>query len=111
MLHRGVEDESWSRLMPGPAPHRRPTFPDEFLAEARRLTAARTAASHLRQRARLVLLLHECPTLSNVQAAAVVDLHPNSTRLWRKRWARGKFHPQDEPGRARKPVFSPPRSG
>jgi len=25
--------------MPGPAPHYRPTFPDEFLAEARRLVA------------------------------------------------------------------------
>jgi transposase len=95
--------------MPGPAPHDRPTFPEEFLAEARRLTAARTAASHLRQRARLVLLLHETPTLSNVQAAALVDLHPNSIRLWRRRWACGRFHFQDESGRGRKPAFSPPR--
>jgi transposase len=95
--------------MPGPAPHYRPTFPDAFLAEARRLTAARTTASHLRQRARLVLLLHETPTLSNVQAAAVVDLHPSSIRLWRKRWASGQFSLQDESGRGRKPVFSPPR--
>ena len=95
--------------MPGPVPHYRPTFPEEFLAEARRLTAARTAASHLRQRARLVLLLHEDPTLSNVQAAAEVDLHLNSVRLWRRRWADGQFHLQDEPGRGRKPVFSPPR--
>src|SRR5262249_49996500 len=102
---------SWSRLMPGPAPHYRPTFPDELLAEARRLTAARTAASHLRQRARLVLLLHEAPTLSNVQAAAVVDLHPNSVRLWRRRWARGQFHLQDDPRRGRQPVLSPPPSG
>jgi transposase len=94
--------------MPGPAPHYRPIFPDEFLAEARRLTAARTAASHLRQRAELVLLLHERPTLSNVQAAAAVDLHPNSIRLWRKRWAAGQFTLQDESGRGRKPGFSPP---
>ena len=97
--------------MPGPAPHYLPTFPEEFLAEARRLTAARTAASHLRQRARLVLLLHEDPTLSNVQAAALVDLHPNSIRLWRRRWAGGQFHFQDESGRGRKPVFSPPQIG
>jgi transposase len=94
--------------MPGPAPHYRPIFPDEFLAEARRLTAARTAASHLRQRGELVLLLHEMPTLSNVQAAARIDLHPNSIRLWRKRWAAGQFTLQDEPGRGRKPGFSPP---
>jgi transposase len=95
--------------MPGPAPYYSPTFPDEFLAEARRLTAARTAASHLRQRARLVLLLHETPTLSNPQAAAMVDLHPNSIRLWRKRWASGQFCLQDESGRGREPIFSPPR--
>jgi hypothetical protein len=93
--------------MPGPPPHFCPTFPEEFLAEVRRITAARTAASHLRQRARLVLLLHECPTLSNVAAAAAVDLHPNSIRLWRKRWTNGCFTLEDESGRGRKPIFSP----
>jgi hypothetical protein len=94
--------------MAGPAPHYRPTFPDEFLNEARRLLRARTAASHLRQRAQLVLLLHESPSLSNVQAAARIDLHPNSIRLWRQRWAEGNFTFQDAQGRGRKPVFSPP---
>ena len=96
------------RIMPGPPPHSCPTFPEEFLAEARRFTAARTAASHLRQRARLALLLHEFPTLSSVAAAAAVDLHPNSIRLWRKRWANGSFTLEDESGRGRKPIFSPP---
>jgi hypothetical protein len=95
--------------MAGPPPHYCPTFPEEFLAEARRLTTARTAASHLRQRAHLVLLLHELPALSNVAAAAAVDLHPNSIRLWRKRWAGGCFTLEDESGRGRKPIFSPPR--
>jgi hypothetical protein len=94
--------------MPGPVPCYRPHFPDEFLATARRLTRARTAASHLRQRARLVLLLHEFPLLSNVAAATRLDLHPNSIRLWRQRWAEGHFTFQDAPGRGRKPVFSPP---
>jgi hypothetical protein len=94
--------------MAGPPPQYRPSFPDEFLAEARRLAAARTAASHLRQRAQLVLLLHGAPALSNVAAAAEVDLHPNSIRLWRKRWAAGRFTLEDAPGRGRKPVFSPP---
>jgi DNA-directed RNA polymerase specialized sigma24 family protein len=92
----------------GPSPHYRPTFPDEFLAEARRLAAARTAASNLKQRAQLVLLLHEFPALSNVQAAAQLDLHPNSIRLWRQRWAKGNFTFQDAPGRGRKHAFSPP---
>jgi hypothetical protein len=94
--------------MPGPPPQHRPAFPDEFLAQARRLVLARTAASHLRQRARLVLLLHEYPLLSNAAAAAQVGLHPNSIRLWRQRWAQGQFTLEDAPGRGRKPVFSPP---
>jgi DNA-directed RNA polymerase specialized sigma24 family protein len=94
--------------MSGPLPHYRPRFPEEFLAEARRLAAARTAAAHLRERARLVLLLHEHPALSNVEAAARLDLHPNAVRRWRQRWASGQFTFEDNPGRGRKPVFSPP---
>jgi transposase len=94
--------------MAGPLPLYRPTFPDDFLAEAQRLVGARTAASHLRQRARLVLLLQELPLLSNVEAAGRIDLHPNSIRLWRQRWAKGCFSLEDDAGRGRKPVFSPP---
>lgn len=93
--------------MPGPPPLYRPTFPDEFLAEARRLFHARTAASHFRQRACLVLLLHESSAISNVAAAARLDLHPSSIRRWRQRWATGQFTFEDEPGRGRKPDFSP----
>jgi hypothetical protein len=73
--------------MSGPPPQARPTFPPEFVAEAERLLRQRTAAAHLRQRARLALLLHEQPLLSHLQAGALVELHPNSVRLWRKRWA------------------------
>jgi transposase-like protein len=97
--------------MPGPPPRYRPSFSDEFLAEARRLAAARTAGSHLRQRAHLVLLLHECPSLSNAEVAARFDLHPNCVRRWRQRWAKGQLTFEDAPGRGRKPVFSPPRQG
>ena len=97
--------------MPGPLPHYRPTFAEDFLAEARRLVAARTAASHLRQRASLALLLHEFPTLSNVEVGARLDLHPNCVRRWRQRWAGGRLTFEDDPGRGRKPVFSPPRQG
>jgi hypothetical protein len=93
--------------MPGPSPHYRPSFPDEFLCEARRLVAARTAASHLRQRAQMVLLLHEHPLISNAEAAACLDLHPNCVRRWRQRWAQGNLTLHDAPGRGRKPTFSP----
>ena len=94
--------------MPGPLPRYRPSFPDEFLTEARRLVAARTAASHLRQRAHLALLLHERPSASNVEVAARLDLHPNCARRWRRRWAGGNFTLEDAPGRGRKRHFSPP---
>jgi hypothetical protein len=94
--------------MPGPLPHYRPCFTEEFLAEARRLVPARTEAAHLRQRARLALLLHEQPSISNVQAAALLDLHPNCIRRWRQRWANGRLTFEDDPGRGRKPDFSPP---
>lgn len=94
--------------MPGPSPHYRPSFPDAFLAEARRLVAARTAASHLRQRARMVLLLHEHRSISNVEAADRLNVHPNCVRRWRQRWAQGQFTLEDAPGRGRKPTFSPP---
>ena len=89
--------------MPGPPPLHHPSFPAEFLAEARRLFLARTAASHLRQRARLVLLLYEYPTLSDAAAAARLDLHPNSIR----RWAGGQFTLEDDPGRAASRSFPP----
>ena len=97
--------------MPGPLPQHRPSFPDDFLADARRLLAARTAASHLRQRARMALLLHEHPSISNVDLAARLDLHPNCVRRWRQRWAGGNFTFQDAPGRGRKPSFSPSGQG
>ena len=97
--------------MPGPLPQYRPSFPDEFLTEARRLVAAYTAASHLRQRAQLALILHESPSILNTQAAARLGIHPNRVRRWRQRWAGGNFTFEDAPGRGRKPIFSPPRQG
>ncbi len=97
--------------MPGPLPRYRPRFTEAFLLEARRLVQARTAASHVRQRAQLVLLLHELPTIFNTEAAAQLDLHPNCIRRWRQRWANDQLTLEDRPGRGRKPVFSPSGTG
>ena len=96
--------------MPGPAPLYRPRFPAEFLEQARDLVRRRTARADLRQRALLVLLLHEQPALSNVEAGLRVELQPNAVRRWRRRWAPGRFSLADQPGRGRKPSFSPPGS-
>ncbi|CAN5915433.1 hypothetical protein BH23PLA1_BH23PLA1_41640 [soil metagenome] len=97
--------------MPGPAPLYRPAFPDEFLDECRSLVRKRMAPHGQHQRARLVLLLHESPELSNVAAGALVELHANSVHRWRHRWACGEFSLADQAGRGRKPAFSPSRSG
>ncbi len=96
-------------IMSGPLPAYRPVFPRDFLALARQTVRRRRAVSfQLRQRATLVLHLHERPSLSNVQAGQLVGLHPDSVRHWRRRWAAGDFAFDDETGRGRKPRFSPP---
>jgi hypothetical protein len=88
--------------MSGPAPSFRPEFPVEFLDECRRAVRLRSVARGEFQRARLALLLHGDATLSNVEAGAAVELHPNSVRLWRRRWADGDFSLIDQEGRGRK---------
>jgi hypothetical protein len=96
--------------MPGPIPLYQPDFPAAFVAQAQRLVQQRTIAYQLRQRARLVLLLQQPPEISNVAAAAQVELHPNSVRHWRQRWAQGDFGLEDASRRGRQPRFSPPGS-
>ena len=93
--------------MPGPAPFDCPAFPDEFIDTCRSLVRRRTVPHAERQRARLVLLLHESPDLSNVAAGALVKLHSSSVHRWRHRWACGNFSLVDRVGRGRKPAFSP----
>jgi hypothetical protein len=99
--------------MRGPTPTYKPTFPPEFVEQANKIMHQRTVRYQLRQRARLVLLFHHQPLVSNTAAAAWVDLHPNSVRLWRRRWASGHFVLEDEAGRGPQPRFSPsgPRCG
>jgi hypothetical protein len=93
--------------MRGPAPTYQPIFPPEFVEQANTIVHQRTVRYQLRQRARLVLLFHHQPLVSNTAAAVCVDLHPNSVRLWRRRWASGHFVLEDESGRGPQPRFSP----
>jgi hypothetical protein len=93
--------------MRGPQPIHRPAFPADFLAQARQISRRRTAPAAQRQRAALACLLHEEPLLAHAQAADRVGMHPVSVRRWRQRWASGNFSIDDEPGRGRKPTFSP----
>ena len=92
--------------MPGPRPALC-TFPDDFLQEAIDTVGRRTVAVQTVQRFRLVLLLHERPSLGNDEAAAAVGLSARQVQRWRSRWATGDFSVEDHPGRGRKAAFFP----
>ena len=94
--------------MPGPLPAPC-TFPPAFLQEAFATVRQRTAAVQNVQRFRLVLLCHENPSLRNEEAAQAVGLSIRQVQRWRSRWANGDFSINDQPGRGRKPTFSPAR--
>jgi hypothetical protein len=89
------------------------TFPEEFLQEARDTVRRRTASMQAVQRFRLVLLLHQEPTLANEAAAQCIGLSARQVQRWRQRWSGGDFAIADRAGRGRKPAFSPagPRFG
>jgi len=92
--------------MPGPRPALC-TFPEDFLQEALDTVSRRTVAVQNVQRFRLVLLLHERPSLGNDEAAVAVGLSARQVQRWRSRWAGGDFSVEDHPGRGRKAAFSP----
>ena len=92
--------------MPGPMPARC-TFPDDFVQDALDNVRRRTAAVQVAQRYRLVLLLHEFPSLRNEEAADIVGLSSRQVQRWRSRWASGDFSIDDQSGRGRKAAFSP----
>jgi hypothetical protein len=89
--------------MPGPSPALC-TFPADFVQEALNTVSRRTAAVQTVQRFRLVLLLHEQPSLRNDEA---VGLSARQVQRWRSRWAAGDFSIEDLSGRGRKAAFSP----
>jgi hypothetical protein len=92
--------------MPGPLPTPC-TFPDDFVQDALGTVRRRTAPVQVVQRYRLVLLLHEFPSLRNEDAAEAVGLSLRQVQRWRRRWAAGDFSIDDHSGRGRKPAFSP----
>src|SRR5271155_5215353 len=92
--------------MPGPSPVPC-TFPDDFVQVALDTVRRRTVAVQVVQRFRLVLLLHEQPDLKNDKAAEEVGLSARQVQRGRSRWAAGDFSIDDQPGRGRKPAFSP----
>ena len=92
--------------MPGPSPVPC-TFPDDIVQVPPHTVRRRTAQVQVVQRYRLVLLLHEQPDVKNDKAAKEVGLSVRQVQRWRSRWAASDFSIEDQPGRGRKPVFSP----
>ena len=93
--------------MAGPSPLYRPKFSRLQLAEARELVRQRRVPHALVQRAQLVLLLAEEPTISNPEAGRRLGIHENTVRYWRYRWATEGFVLEDRPRSGRPPKFSP----
>jgi transposase len=62
-------------------------------------------------RAKLAVLLRAHPTVDNPTAARQLGKHENWVRYWRRIWATEGFRLADNPGRGRKPVFSPSGRG
>lgn len=97
--------------MPELLPIYRPKFSSKELEEAAKVSRKRTAPHALVERAKLVLLLAESPTMTNPEAARRLDLHENTVCKWRKRWATEGFSLEDLPRSGRPQVFSPRTSG
>jgi hypothetical protein len=97
--------------MAGPAPTYQPTFSDAQVAECRALIRRHNAPQAQVYRAQLALLLHAQPALDNEAAGRRLGKHANWVRYWRKRWATEGFRLFDQPGRGRKPAFSPGAGG
>src|SRR5208337_741246 len=79
----------------------------EFLLAPMDTVSRRTVAVQTVQRFRLVLLLHEQPSLGNDEAAEAVGLSARQVQRWRSRWATGDFSIEDHSGRGRKAAFPP----
>lgn len=84
-------------------------FPKGFLQVALATVRRRTASVQDVQRFRLVLLLHQWPSLSHEEVAKIVGLSARQVQRWRRRWAAGDFSVEDYAGRGRRPDFSPAR--
>jgi|SRR5579859_6743136 len=93
--------------MAGPPPQYRPTFTEEQVAACQRVVRQHTAPQAQVARARLALLLHEEAGIDNPTAGRRLSKHPNWVRHWRRVWTTEGFRLTDQPGRGRKPVFSP----
>lgn len=92
--------------MPGPRPALC-SFPEEFVQAAWRAVRRRTVSVQEHRRFRLVLLLHERPTIGSDEAARQVELSARQVQRWRRRWSQGDWSVDDLPGRGRKAAFSP----
>jgi len=88
-------------------PQYRPQFSEADLEKARVIVRRQTSRQDYVLRARIALLLAECPTISNPEAARRLGVHENTIRYWRKEWSERGFRVEIREGRGQKPRLSP----
>ena len=92
--------------MSGPLPHYRPHFTAKEIAQAREVVRQYHGSHAKVQRAKMVLVLAEDPTISTPKLAKWVGVHPNTAFKWRKRWTQEGFTLADHPRRGRPRIGS-----
>ncbi len=85
----------------------RPKFSRAELEKAHEVVRRRKSGHGTARRARLALLLHEEPELSNAELAQRTGVHYNTVSRWCKRWTEEFFDLEDKP-RSGRPRFFPP---
>ena len=94
-----------------PLPQYRPEFSVADLERAQEIVRRQTSRQDYVLRARIALLLAECPTISNPEAGRRLGVHENTIRYWRKEWSERGFRVEIREGRGQKPRFSPLGTG
>jgi len=95
--------------MPRPLPSYRPMFSPEDMERARNVASRRNAPHSTVVRAKIALLLADDPAMTCAEIGRRLDVHPNTPRTWRRRWATEGFSLEDRPRSGRPPKFSPRR--
>jgi transposase len=95
--------------MCGPLPHYQPQFTAHEIAQAREVVRQYHGSHAKVQRAKMVLVLAEDPSIGTPKLARLAGVHPNTAFKWRKRWTQEGFTLEDHPRRGRPLTFFAPQ--
>jgi transposase len=97
----------------GPKPLYKPQFSRSNVHRVEKVLRSSKAPYGQARRAKLASLLHSQPEIGNTEAARLVDMHDQTVRRWRRRWATEGFSLEDKPRSGRPRFFraEDPRAG